>query len=77
MPLLIIQRLYRKLWLRVTFYALASLIAAAMGSFADLYFADRLSGLIKLGAVNARFNDSCVFDAGGFYVFIKRYGQCA
>ena len=51
MPLLIIQRLYRKLWLRVTFYALASLIAAAMGSFADLYFADRLSGLIKLGAV--------------------------
>ena len=51
MPLLIIQRLYRKLWLRVTFYALASLIAAGLGSIADLYLTEKLGGIIKPGAV--------------------------
>jgi uncharacterized membrane protein len=51
MPLFILKRLYRKLWLRVTLYALASLIAAGAGSVADLFLSDQLIGLVKPGAV--------------------------
>lgn len=51
MPLFILKRLYRKLWLRVTLYAVASLIAAGAGSFADLYLSDQLMDMIKPAAV--------------------------
>ncbi len=51
MPLLLFQRFYRKLWLRVTFYALASLIAAGLGSIADIYLTETLGGIIKPSAV--------------------------
>ncbi len=51
MPLFILKRLYRKLWLRVTFYAVAALVAAGAGSVAHLILSDQLIGLIEPAAV--------------------------
>lgn len=45
------QRIYRKLWVRVTLYAAASLIAAGAGSIAELYLSQEMSDLVSPDAV--------------------------
>ena len=51
MPLLMLQRAYRTLWLRVTLYAVVSVLAAASGSVAELYFDDRFTDIVSQKAV--------------------------